>query len=218
MRTKTLLAAAVLAAGLATSMAQSNVYSQNVVGYINLNLPTGFTIVANQLDLDGTGTNNTVNSVFSTNLPSGASVYAYTGTGYKIAGYATKGGWSGDVADVNQALNKGGGVFVKVTSPATLTMVGNVMQGTLAKTYSPGFTLIGSQVPQSGTLASTLGFTPGSDTVTVYQFKADQSGYNVSGYATKGGWSPAEPTIGVSEGFWLKSTTGGTWTRNFSVQ
>jgi hypothetical protein len=38
MRTKTLLVAAVLAAGLATSMAQ-NVYSLNVVGYYNVTIP-----------------------------------------------------------------------------------------------------------------------------------------------------------------------------------
>src|SRR5882762_6016565 len=72
MRTKALLCAAgILAAGAATSMAQ--VYSLNVVGYVTVNLtnqaPTRLTLVANQLDLDGTGTNNTLLTFLGTNLP-----------------------------------------------------------------------------------------------------------------------------------------------------
>ena len=71
MRTKTILtAAALLAAGALTSMAQSNVFSLNVVGYYNLSLTNGFQLVANQLDLDGTGVNNTLQSVFGTSLGS----------------------------------------------------------------------------------------------------------------------------------------------------
>src|ERR1043165_8066346 len=51
MRTKTLVCAAILAAGLASSMAQSNVYSLNVVGYYNVVIPGGTKVmVANQLN------------------------------------------------------------------------------------------------------------------------------------------------------------------------
>ena len=41
MRTKALLCAAALAAGTAASMAQSNVYSLNIVGYVNVPLTSG---------------------------------------------------------------------------------------------------------------------------------------------------------------------------------
>src|SRR5947208_16928468 len=87
MRTKALLCAAgLLAVGAVSSMAQSNVYSLNVVGYINVSLTNGFNLIANQMDLDGNLTNNTVTGVFSTNLPSGSKVYAYsTASGYSIA-------------------------------------------------------------------------------------------------------------------------------------
>src|SRR5690348_15250407 len=61
MRTKALLcAAALLAAGVATSMAQSNVYSLNVVGYVNVRMNQGLTMIANPLDAG----NNTVSNVF----------------------------------------------------------------------------------------------------------------------------------------------------------
>src|SRR5438067_1768307 len=49
MRTKTVvLAAALTVAGALGSMAQ--VYSDNVVGYITLTIPKGFSLIANQLD------------------------------------------------------------------------------------------------------------------------------------------------------------------------
>lgn len=50
MRTKTLILSAMIGvAGIASSFAQ-NVYSVNVVGYINLTLTTPFSMIANQLD------------------------------------------------------------------------------------------------------------------------------------------------------------------------
>src|SRR6266446_1325324 len=64
MRTKTLLAAAaMLAAGLASSMAQSNVYSLNVVGYVNKVMPSGgkYIMISNPLNT----TSNTINSLLS---------------------------------------------------------------------------------------------------------------------------------------------------------
>src|SRR5882672_2501980 len=65
MRTKTLICAAVLmAAGVATSLAQSNVYSLNVVGYVNV--PTtgagNFNMMANPLN----NANNGITNLFAT--------------------------------------------------------------------------------------------------------------------------------------------------------
>ena len=54
MRTKTLaLCAAVLAAGALTTMAQSNVYSLNIVGYANIRIGSGNDVFNNPFDLDG---------------------------------------------------------------------------------------------------------------------------------------------------------------------
>src|SRR4051812_11081510 len=97
MRTKALLCAAgILAAGAATSMAQSNVYSLNVVGYVNVSLTNGFNMVANQLDLDGTGINNTVTNVVGTNLPVQTRIFAFnpaTQTYFATATYAGNNNW-----------------------------------------------------------------------------------------------------------------------------
>ena len=72
MRTKTLLlSAAVGAAGLVAASAQT-VYSVNSVGYINLSVPAGFSMIANQLD---NGTGNTVADVLT--VPDGTVVFKY---------------------------------------------------------------------------------------------------------------------------------------------
>lgn len=220
MRTKTLLLAAALsAAGIAASMAQSNVYSLNVVGYVNVELKAGFTMFANPLDLDGTGLNNTVQTVFSNSLPSGSSVYPFSGGAFlPAAGYTTKGGWAGGVAGANAALKPGSSVFVSVPSTATITVVGNVVQGALSTPYNAGYNMVASPVPQAGLIQTDLGYVPQSGASTI-QFDTTAQGYlPAKGFTTKGGWAPAQPNIGVAEGLWLNSPGAGAWSRNFTVQ
>jgi hypothetical protein len=219
MRTKTLLGAAILAAGLATSLAQSNVYSLNVVGYINVNLAAGFNLVANQLALNGAGSNNTVHAVFGTNLPSGSAVYAFSGGAFAAppASYGTKGGWAGNTNAVNAALAPGGGVFIQTPSAATVTFVGDVSQGTPLNTpYALGFNIIASQVPQSGLIQTDLGYTPNSGDA-VYRFTGGVGYQPTISYGTKGGWSPAQPSLNVGEAIFLQAAANGTWSRNFTI-
>src|SRR5262245_46238811 len=89
MRTKTLLlTAAALTAGVLSSFAQSsNVYSVNVVGYINVTVAAnGYTFLANQLTNSGNSVNTVltngprsdVNGVLNTTL------YAWNGNGYDL--------------------------------------------------------------------------------------------------------------------------------------
>src|SRR5256885_10449229 len=93
MRTKVLLGLAVLAAGAATSMAQSNVYSLNIVGYCNVPTPAGYTFQSNPMD---NGNNSAVVVIPNPNPdPSGTSgqlgpwdgsaIQEWTGTGFKVS-------------------------------------------------------------------------------------------------------------------------------------
>ena len=90
MRTKTLLmTAAALAAGVIYSQAQGTVYSQNVVGYVNVTIPAnGFNLVGNQLDL-GPGSNS-VDNVLTTGFLGAASgsgqstLHYWTGSGFEV--------------------------------------------------------------------------------------------------------------------------------------
>jgi hypothetical protein len=217
MRTKTLLCLAALAAGAATSMAQSNVYSLNVVGYINVTVPAnGFALIANQLNT----TNNNISALIP-NAPDGAQFYKYTtGTGYKTYTYdALIPGWDSDTT-----LSPGEGGFFKnnTASPLTLTFVGEVMQGTTTNALPTGYSIRSSIVPQAGTLAD-LGF-PGEDGDQVFTF-VNGSGYKTATFdALIPGWDTADPkgpSIAVGESFFVKKATTSTtnaWIRNFTVQ
>jgi hypothetical protein len=235
MRTKTLLlaAAAALAAGISTSQAQ--VYSANVVGYVNIPVtPNQFKLIDPALDIDGTGTNNTILSLLSTNLATGTFVYVFNGSGYDVLNYAplTRNGtpvWqlSGTNAST-YPLNPGEGFWVLDPTDTNVVETGTVLQGSLTNKYVPAtglFSLVASQVPVAGGVTTTLGYTPTQgDFVYIY----NGVGYDVYNYAplTRNGspvWqlggSAVEPQISVGQSFWLNpAASTPSWNVNFTVQ
>jgi len=232
MRTKVLVCAAALAVASAFSTMAQNVYSLNVVGYINIPLVEGFNLVANQLDFDGTGTNNTVVNILGTNLPLKTTIYTWNGTTYASSTYNTvKGSTTAAWNAPAVTLNPGQGAWLSIPkgglagTSSNVTTVGQVDQGSLVNPNllaAGGFALVGSMVPISGGLQHVLGYTPlvGDK---VYQFSASSQSYlPASSYATVKGsssaaWIPAEPTIGISEGFWLDAGAGAVWSNYFEV-
>jgi hypothetical protein len=224
MRTKTLLiAVAALAIGVASSMAQT--YSQNVVGYINLNLTNGYNLFGNQLDLDGKGTNNTVGGVFGTNLSVNSQVLAWQpGSGTYASIIWAKGksglGWSGDTNVINKALSVGQGVFVKITNNIVLTEVGNVIQGTNVTPLISGYNLISFVTPISGAIQTNLSYAP-SPNDKVMKWNPATQGYDISTYSKgKSGysWSPSQPVINVGDAIFLSTTNPAAWTNIFNIQ
>jgi len=216
MRTKTLLLTAVLsAAGAATSLAQ--VYSVNAVGYINLAMPRGFSIIANQLDA-GTG-NNTVAKVIAA-PPDGTLVYKWTGTGFAINSFdSILGGWS----DAAMTLAPGEAVFINLPAAHTATLVGEVPQGALTTAVGSGFSMLSSKVPQKAGLSTVLGY-PAADGDIIYAFDRDSNSdgvfdaYNIYSFdSIFGGWQPSEPQPNVGQGYWFFAGAAKTWSRTFSV-
>jgi len=218
MRTKALLLTAALsAAGVATSMAQS-VFSVNAVGYVNTVIAPGFNLISNPL----TATDNTIATLFK-GVPADTAVYKYTSTGFKIASY------DGDVGAFTPpdaaalTVVPGEGVFVKnpTTTPFTITFVGQVSQdptpGTrLSHVIPKGLSIQSSEVPQAGT-ADVLGLSGQADD-TIYQFDSTAQNYKLYSFdGDVGAWSPPLVTVKVGEAFFYKSTLGGTWSREFQV-
>jgi len=239
MRTKTLLLAAALsAAGLATSLAQSNVYSLNVVGYYNMPTTNAglYLIAPSQLDFDGTGVNNTILTTFGTGqggtpYPNLTHIYAFnknTG-GYNNALF-NAGAWIGGVAAVTaDGLQSGQGVFFEKLAGGAdnLTFVGNVRQGVLNNKPFTGVNIISSMVPQAGKVETDLGLnlvgnnTPplqavfrhvSNDPLASPSYRQFQEG--LSGWLGAAG----EPSVNVGEAFFLRANADATWTRNFTVQ
>jgi hypothetical protein len=201
MRTKTLfLSVAALAAGLASSLAQSNVYSVNIVGYVNRVFPAGTLVaVANPLT-DGT---NTLDSVLG-GMPAKSSAQFWTGSGFTISGKSTT--WS-----PNTPIPPGLGFFVNSKTAYTNTFVGNVAAapGSSVSNALPAGTLVmvGSILPYAGDINDTnlnLVSLPAKSSAQFW----NGSGYDIYGKAAT--WSPAR-TVNVADGFFVNSKTATNW-------
>jgi len=233
MRTKTILLSGVVAA-LTSASLMAQVYSLNAVGYINVTIPPGFSIIANQL--------NTTNNNLSPLLDSQINPYGVSGLNlcvfYKFnnatATYTTLNPdyfsvntipWDQTIAS-NTTLNPGEAVFVRSfnTTNVTVTFVGTVLQGPLTNTTiaGPGFNLISSMVPQAGRLDLDLGL-PEVDNDDIYVYNASNTSSPQSenlGYinyfgdefsstgqpwdVTPFGGQPLNPTVAVGQGFFYR--------------
>jgi hypothetical protein len=216
MRTKTLLCAAALAAGVATSaVAQSNVYSLNVVGYYNVTVPANqYVLVANQLNT----TNNTLAGVIPS-PPPGATFQAFSGGGLSA--------YTFDDVDLvwtpngNASLAPGQGGYFRSPVATTVTFVGEVKQGSLTNTLPKNQYVITASIVPQGTNVAALGVPgEGGDTLQTYNngftaFTFD----DVDLIWTPG--APEGPNIAVGQSFFYRKSPAGSqtnWIRNFTVQ
>jgi len=215
MRTKTLLLTAALAAiGASSSMAQ--VYSVNAVGYINLSLPKGFSIIANQLNASP---DNKVSTVFGN--PAGpVTLYTYrNATGdFGINSYDTDfAQWD----NPDQIVGPGTGIFALNGGSTSLnfTFVGEVPQGTLSTPMNSGYNLVASQVPQSGLLQTDLKYVPAPTGDVVYRYNNASKSYQIFNYDPDFADWDTQPSVNVGEGVFIFRNGGGaaTWTRTFTV-
>jgi len=223
MKTKTLvLAAAALTACALTASAQSNVYSLNIVGYVNTTIAPGYNLLANPLD---NGAGNISSNLVPANIPNGTQILVYDPvTTYTTYTKKSTGIWNGAAA-----IPPGRGFFVRNTNAVaglqtfTNTFVGNVLAsvpGSVTNTIQPGYNLVGSPYPIGGaftnvgsnTINLALALPNGSqlltyDPVTTYTTYTKKS---------TGIWN-GNPTINVGQGFFIRHTNGAspvTWIQN----
>jgi len=201
-------------AGIASSFAQ-NVYSVNVVGYINLTLTNNFSLIANQLD---NGQGNLVTNMF-TGVPFNTFVYKFDGVSYASLSLSPATGWS-PAANRGMTLAPGEGVFVRKPAAAAsinLTFVGEVMQGDLVNPVVLGFEIYSAMVPQQGGITTVHNYTPAPGD---FVYKWSGTSYSSKQYrgAPFNAWSPApEPVLDVGEAVFIRSATVKNWTRTFNV-
>jgi hypothetical protein len=192
MKKTLLIAAAALVAGIISTTAQAqNVYSQNVVGYVNQTIPAGgFQIVGNQMinGSDANQTNMDINAclvngfVSSPNDPPSSSsnsvIYVWNGSGYAQyyffnaadattwEGFTSPAGWydtAGNYANVELTLNQAAFIQNHSSSGMTITSTGNVFQGSnVVTTINAGYNLVCLAVPVSTNPASTTFGLPGN--------------------------------------------------------
>ncbi len=245
MRTKTLVcAAALIAAGVATSMAQSNVFSLNIVGYANVPAPSGFTFQSNPLDVGTNGANEVIPNSGQWDF---SEIHQWTGVNYQVAVFdsSTDDTTTGFI-DRNgnpipvPILNSGKGYLLNRSGASNVvTYVGQVRTGTNVLTY-PASALVyavGSPIPYSGGVSTALGFTNsagnldfcevqqaivnGGGAVTGFKVSVFDSSTDdtTTGFIDRNGNQVAEPLIKIGEGFFFNNASGGTrtWTQILSV-
>jgi hypothetical protein len=202
-----------LAAGLATSaLAQSNVYSLNVVGYYNVSMGANQKVLlGNQLNT----TNNTLAGIIP-NPPPLSQFFKFNG------GFATYQFDDVDLVwtpDGNVSLAPGEGGFFISPVATTLTFVGEVRQGPLTNTLPMNTKVIRTSiVPQAGRVTTDLGL-PGQALDQLFTFNGGFSTYQFDDVDLV--WTPSEPTNQVGGAFFYIKANGNTqtnWIRNFTVQ
>ena len=209
MRTKALLGvAAAFAAGALTVSAQ--VYSVNIVGYVNQATTGGqLHLVQNPLD-NGT---NTLNSVLA-GSPAGSEAYVWNGSGYTPSLVGAKTGvWSPDTA-----IPTGVGFFFRPSANRTNTYVGQVLAGpgeSVTNSLANGvLDLTGSLLPLATTNHSTdaaFGLTGAPAGSALYKWNG--SGYTPSLVGAKSGtWSPGV-SIAVGESVFIQPAGAFDWTQ-----
>lgn len=227
-----------LIAGLASMVSAASLYaadvtSINAVGYANVTIPTGFSMVANPLSATSTKARDLFASV-----PANTVFFKFTGAGFDSmtkladnfwrANPATGGSFFND-ATKEFSLAPGEGVFVNNSSGSAVavTFVGEVLTGNLSNPIPAGFSIRSSQVPQAGALQNLLGF-PAVNNDTVYTFDPS-SGYTSYTLLAANFWRKTpptgsstfgaqfEPSVGVGQAFWVLKGASATWARTFTI-
>jgi hypothetical protein len=226
MRTKALLSVAAIAASAITAVAQSNVYSLNIVGYATVNIPSGYSLMANPLSAGVTNGANEIMPILDGEqiLTWNSATSKFVQTGYD-SGF---GGWvgaDGSTPSSPPMLAPGQGFFFLNPGPATnVTFVGQVVPnpGTTNHLALPsGYSLIGSAVPATVPAITTAPVSlPILDGMQILSWDSAASKYVQTGFDSGfGGWVQADgstPTVAppytIGEGFFfLNPGAATTW-------
>jgi len=208
--TKALLcAAAIVATGAISAVAQNNVYSLNIVGYVNVPISSGYSLIANPLSA---GVTNGANEIMTP--IDGEAILTWSGSAFNYVSYDSGfGGW----IDINfnpstpPSLPPGKGFFfLNPGAATTVTFVGSVVPGpgvTNSMALPSGYSLVGSPLPASASVITAAPVSvPQVDGMailtwngTAYTYRSYDSGF--------GGWidinfNPATaPSYTVGQGF-----------------
>jgi hypothetical protein len=181
----------------------------NVLGYVSITLPPGFSMIANPLDAP----TNTVGKVFK-DWPDGTTLNKFDTQLFRLVENAVKfSQWT----NPSERLMPGeGAIFFNPTSDyRSVCFTGEILHKDLSIPIPAGFSMRSSPVPQPGSLVEDLEF-PIVDGDVVHLFDRDKQQYVLHPYEN-GKWTAGTPMISVGEAFWVAKTESGNWTRSLCV-
>jgi hypothetical protein len=226
MKKTLLIAAAALAAGVISTQAQ--VYSQNIVGYVNTPFPSGFTPIVNPLNNVVNTTTNLASNVIP-NIPDLSYVYYWNGSAYVT--YIV---FENAYYDLNQnpvatpTFAVGNGLFINASQAFTNSFVGNVLSvggptgTTVTNTVNvaQGYNFLNSQVPVGGGITTALQLNA-PDLSYIYTWNG--SGWNTT-ITFEGAFydinqnPTTEPQIKVGSGFFINASSAFPWSFVYTNQ
>jgi hypothetical protein len=192
-----------------------NVFSVNIVGYVNLALAPGLSLIANPMF----HTNYTL-AFWLPSAPDGAQVYKLTAGGsFEVSTFdAVEGVWS----NPNLEVPPGTGFYFNNPSTETLRHMfyGEVHQGVLVNPLPEGISTAGSLVPWAGSINSHL-HVPGEpgDEIRIRVNDGESPPFELSSVYTaisteESRWEP-DLTLGVGQGLWINKQRAQDWVQVF---
>src|ERR1051325_3870943 len=207
MRTKTLLlTAAALAAGLVSSFAQSsNVYSVNIVGYVNLSYTNNqLSLFADQLKPQD-GNFNITNTIKLADPGSdGTTLFKWNAGTVSWDSYTWIDGF-GWFPDVTIPL--GEGFFLQPVANGTLTLVGEVSLGNTTNNIPPGYSVKANPTPISERVPGGL---VGHDGDNIYTWDRTGNQWVTTSYIDGYGWFDGSsetngPLVNIGNAFFYQN-------------
>ena len=190
---------------------RAQVFSGNIVGYINQPLYVGNNLIANQL---GTG-NDTLSNLFNVGIPEGTTFTLWNAALVQfmpLSTYDTTSGWS-----INYGLTYGEGGELNTPSPFTNTFAGTVWPGYGGVgSYHPplvsgsGLMLLSCYIPIGATFSDVVGRAPqNGESVSLLNALTQIS---TTTTFENGTWSNGDPLLNVGQSafFNLEPTTAPT--------
>jgi hypothetical protein len=222
MRTKALLGLAALAVGLSTSVAQ-NVYSLNVVGYVNVSLQANKLSFLSLPVAPVDGNYVITNTIVLDDSQTFASLYTWAGAQWGAPATWYGFGAGGNGWDTPVVVSNGVGFFIASQANSTLTFVGQVPQGILSYNIPAGVSTLANQVPVSTNFpGATVGNT--FDSIYTWNMSAQAWAAPATYYAPAdggNGWdtaSPNGPLLNPADAvFYVNGGAAIPFTQNFTV-
>lgn len=202
-------------------MAQSNVYSLNVVGYVNKAFSGGnYVLVGNPLN----GTNNDLNTIIP-GPPDQTLVNRWNPATQDLDSVQPTYFQATHTWTPNVVIKPGEGFFVIASQNFTNTFVGEVAQGSITNPVTilggGNYVAVASPVPIGGSLSNILSGYQATDQDLVNTWNVgtqDLDPVQYTYFTSTGKWQP-DANIPVGDGFFLiRSGSPNTWVRNFTVQ
>ena len=208
-----------LAAGTVLASNTNTASSVNAVGFQNVTVPTGYSLMSVPFNAVG-GATPTIDNIFSTNVPDSTVLYFYEPiSGYYSITYISGLGWVDDSFNPagTNVLGLGKAFWIQSTSNIVVTTSGEVPGGSVPTNsinIVPGYQLFGYSYPASTSVTNAVGLVP-MDSDVIYSYTPGV-GYVSLTYINGLGWvddafSPSDMQISMGQGYWYQSSGSHTW-------